>query len=71
MLYNQGIGDKITSAIRFAKDCVDDRKYREANCIYKNLWEMVINTDSEYDDPVDLELLISEELVHTNFEKLK
>ena len=24
---NQGIGDKLMSAIRFAKDCVDDKKY--------------------------------------------
>ena len=32
---NQGIGDKIMSMIRFAEDCVDDRRYQEANEIYE------------------------------------
>lgn len=32
---NQGIGDKITSTIRFAEDCVDDRRYEEAGEIYE------------------------------------
>lgn len=32
---NQGVGDKLMTAIRFAKDCVDDQQYREANEIYE------------------------------------
>ena len=32
---NQGVGDKVTSMIRFAKDYVDDRRYEEANFIYE------------------------------------
>ena len=56
---NQGIGDKIFSIIQFAKDCVDDRIYQEANEIYEWLWSMSVCTDSEYDgDPVDLETLL-------------
>lgn len=44
---DQGIGDKIEFMIKFAQDCVDDRKYREANDIYKWLWEMCVSTDLE------------------------
>ena len=54
---NQGIGDKIMSMIRFAEDCVDDRRYQEANEIYEWLWQMSVSTDSEYEDYVDLEML--------------
>ena len=31
---NQEIGDKIQYMIRFAEDCIDDRRYQEANGIY-------------------------------------
>ena len=61
---NHGVGDKIMSMIRFAKDCVDDRKYREANEIYEWLWEMSVSTDSEYSDPVDLEMMDENDLIH-------
>lgn len=67
---NQGIGDKITFMIRFAKDCVDDRRYQEANLIYDWLWEMAVSTDEEYDDPVDLDLLIEEKIVCENMEQM-
>lgn len=67
---NQGIGDKITSMIRFAKDCVDDRRYQEANLIYEWLWEMAVNTDEEYDDPVDLDLLIEEKIVREDIKQM-
>ena len=54
---NQGIGDKLMSAIRFAKDCVDDRKYKEAHFIYEWLWAVVVGTDSEFEENLDLEVL--------------
>ena len=41
---NQGIGDKIISMLCFAKDCIDDRKYQEADEIYRWLWEMEVTT---------------------------
>lgn len=67
---NQGIGDKIEYMIRFAQDCVDDRKYREAHDIYEWLWEMCVSTDLEFeDDPVDLELLAENEIIHTDLEQ--
>lgn len=53
---NQEIGDKIEFMIQFARDCVDDQKYREANDIYEWLWEMSVSTDPEYEcESVDLE----------------
>ena len=58
------VGDKIMSMIRFAKDCVDDRKYQEANEIYDWLWEMSVSADSEYSDPVDLEMMDENDLIH-------
>ncbi len=68
---NQGIGDKMMSAIRFAKDCVDDRKYQEANFIYEWLWEMTVYTDSEYGgDPVDLEVLAENGIIRTDMKQL-
>lgn len=68
---NQGIGDKITYAIRFAKDCVDDRRYQEANFIYKWLWEMSVSTEYEYDcDPADLKALAEHEIISTDMERL-
>lgn len=56
---NQGIGDKIQYMIRFAEDCIDDRRYQMANEIYEWFWEMEVSTASEYEeeDSVDLEIL--------------
>lgn len=67
---NQGIGDKITSAVRFAKDCIDDRRYREANFIYEWLWEMLISTAEDDGEAADLELLIEEEIVGEDIKQL-
>lgn len=68
---NQGIGSKVESIIQFAQDCVNDRKYQEANDIYEWLWEMSVSTDSEYEsDPVDLELLAENEIIHADLEQL-
>ena len=67
---NQGIGDKIMSMIRFAEDCVDDRRYQEANEIYEWLWQMSVSTDSEYEDYVDLEMLEENNLIHTDMKHL-
>lgn len=68
---NQGIGEKILSAIRFAKECVDDGKYKEANDIYEWLWEMSVSTDSEFDDElVDLEKLVEEKIVNTDIKQV-
>lgn len=67
---NQGIGDKIMSMIRFAEDCVDDRRYQEANEIYEWLWQMSVSTDSEYEDSVDLEMLEENNLIHTDMKHL-
>lgn len=67
---NQGIGDKIQYMIRFAQDCIDDRRYREANEIYEWLWKMSVSTGSEYGDPVDLEMLEENNLIHTDMEHL-
>ncbi len=69
---NQEIGDKIQYMIRFAEDCVDDRRYREANEIYEWLWEMEVSTESECDEgePVDLETLAENNLIHTDMKHL-
>lgn len=70
---NQGIGDKIQYMIGFAEDCVDDRRYREANEIYEWLWEMSVSADNEYEeygDPVDLEMLAENNLIHTDMKRL-
>ncbi|MBO5070688.1 MAG: hypothetical protein J6C37_10055 [Roseburia sp.] len=68
---NQGIGDKIVSMIQFAKDCVDDRRYQEANSIYEWLWEMSVSTDSEYEcEPVGLELLEEKDIIRTDMKQL-
>ena len=68
---NQGIGNKILSIIQFAKDCVDDRRYQEANDIYEWLWSMSVWTDSEYDcDPVDLEMLEENDVIRTDMKQL-
>lgn len=68
---NQGIGDKVESMVRFAQDCVYDRKYREANQIYEWLWEMSVSTDPEYEcDPVDLELLSENKIIHIDLKQV-
>ena len=67
---NQGVGDKIMYMIRFAEDCVDDMRYQEANEIYEWLWEMSVFTDKEYGDPVDIEVLEDNNLIHTDMKRL-
>lgn len=68
---NQGIGDKIEFMVRFAQELVNDRKYQKANYIYEWLWEMSVSTDPEYEcDPVDLELLSENKIIHTDLEQL-
>lgn len=67
---NQGIGDKLMSAIRFAKDCVDDRKYKEAHFIYEWLWAMDVGTDSEFEEIVDLETLAENKIINTDMKQL-
>lgn len=68
---NQGVGEKVEFMIRFAQDCVDDRKYQEANDIFEWLWEMSVSVGLEYEgDPVDLELLSENKIIHTDLEQL-
>lgn len=67
---NQGIGDKILAAIRFAKNCVDDGRYQEANFIYEWLWEMCVYGDNEDCDSADLEMLVEKGIVHTDIRQL-
>lgn len=69
---NQGIGDKIQYMIRFAEDCVNDRRYQEANEIYEWLWGMEVSTASEYEeeDSVDIEMLEENNLIHTDMKRL-
>lgn len=62
---------KISRIVKhFAKDCVDDRRYQEANSIYEWLWEMEVSTDCEYEDSVDLGLLIEKEILRTDVKQL-
>lgn len=68
---HQGIGDKLAAIIRFAGDCVDDRRYQEANDIYEWLWDMTVSVDGAYEtEPVDLQLLAQKEIVHTDMKRL-
>lgn len=69
---NQGISDKIQYMIQFAEDCVNDKRYREANEIYEWLWEMSVSAVSEYGDsePADLEMLKENNLIHTDMKHL-
>ena len=67
---NHGIGDKIMSMIRFAKDCVEDRRYQEASDIYEWLWEMQVVTDNEYSESIDLEMLEENNLIHADMKEL-
>lgn len=66
----QGIGDKINTMLRFAKDCVDDRKYQEASLIYEWIWEMEVFAEEEYVDPADLEVLVEKEIVTADLKQL-
>lgn len=66
----QGIGDKIMAVIQFAKNCVDDRRYQEANYIYDWLWDMSVCCDSEYSDSIDLGHMADEKIVHTDIRQL-
>lgn len=68
---DQGIGAGIESVIQFAKDCVDDGRYGEANELCEWLWGMSVSTedihDSGYDgEPADLETLAEEKIIHTD-----
>lgn len=68
---NQEIGSKIEYMIRFAQDCVYDRKYQEANEIYEWLWEMAVSTDPDYEcEPVDLEGMAENKIISENMEEL-
>ena len=67
---NQEIGDKIHYMIRFAQDCVYDRRYQTANEIYEWLWSMSVSADTEYEDPVDLEMLEEKNLIHIDLKHL-
>lgn len=68
---NQGIGDKVEYMIRFAQDCVYDRKYQEAHEIYEWLWKMSVSTDPEYEcDPVELEQLSENKIIHTDMQQV-
>ena len=67
---NQGIGDKLMFAIRFAKDCVDDRRYEEAHFIYEWLWAMIVGTDDECEEAVDLEILAENKIINTDMKQL-
>ena len=68
---NQGIGDKLMTMIRFAKDCMDDRKYEEANLIFEWLWQMEVTTNSEYDDGWgDFEMLAEQDIVKVDLKQL-
>lgn len=71
---NQGIGEKLLSMIQFARDCVNDRKYEEANFIYEWLWDMCVNTYNEYggdeSKPAEFEILSENNIVHTDMKQL-
>ncbi len=67
---NHGLGNEIMFAIGFAKDCVDDRRYQEANTIYEWLWCMEVYTDNEYSDPVALETLEEYDIIQTDIKQL-
>lgn len=69
---NQGVGDKLMTAIRFAKDCVDDQQYREANEIYEWIWDMEVGAQSDYDDcdSAGLQELVENKIVSTDMNQL-
>lgn len=67
---NCGVGDKLMTVIRFAKDCIDDRRYLEANFIYEWLWSMSVSTDNEYGDSLDLEMLVDNRIITMDIKQL-
>lgn len=68
---NQGIGEIIYFAVRFAKQCVENYLYQEANDIYEWLWAMSVSTDGEFDNEcVDLETLVSNDIINIDMEQL-
>lgn len=67
---NQGIGDKLMFMIGFAGDCLNDRRYPEANFIYEWLWEMLVSGDDEYCDPAGLEELAENKIIRTDLKQL-
>lgn len=68
---SQGVGDKLMYMIQFAKDCVDDRRYQEANFIYGWLWEMQVSVESEGEiDPVDFGTLAEEGIARTDLKQV-
>ena len=67
---NQQIGDKIMFMMRFANDCINDRRYQEANSIYEWLWEMEVGTDYEDGEFVDLDTLAENGIIATDMKQL-
>ena len=67
---NQQIGDKIMFMMRFANDCINDRRYQEANSIYEWLWEMEVGTDYEAGEFVDLDTLAENGIIATDMKQL-
>lgn len=67
---NQQIGDKIMFMIRFANDCINDRRYQEANSIYEWLWEMEVDTDYEEGEFADLDTLAENGIIVTDMKQL-
>lgn len=56
--------------LRFAKDCVDDRKYQEASLIYEwNLGDGSV-CRGRIVDPADLEVLVEKEIVTVDLKQL-
>lgn len=67
---NQGIGEKIEEAVQFAKECVDDGWYQEADFVYEWLWNVYVDTDEEDGESVGLEQLSEERIIHTALRQL-
>ena len=71
---NQGVGSKLSALIQFAKDCVYDRRYEEANLIYEWLWDMDVYTNNEYgyedDGFADLETWAENDVIRTDMKEL-
>lgn len=67
---NQGLGGKLESMIQFARECVNDRRYQEADFIYDWLWNMEVQTDEEDGDALDLAMLSQENVIHADMQQL-
>ena len=65
-----GIGDMIMVMIRFAKECVNDGWYEEANEIYEWLWQMDIFTQDEWEDPIGLEQLEENNIISVDLKDM-